>query len=181
MKTWKIDSIHSEVKFKVKHLVVSTVTGQFNNFDAAIVSDNEDFTDARLTFEADVNSINTNNAMRDGHLKSPDFFDAQNHPKMTFVSKSFKKLSLNEYELTGDITIRGVTKEIALRVLYNGSAKDMDGSNIAAFEVHGNINRFDFGLEWNALTEAGGFAVGSNVKLEIFAEMKESALLGKAA
>jgi len=181
MKTWKIDPIHSEVKFKVKHLVVSTVTGQFNNFDATIVSENEDFTDAKLTFEADVNSINTNNEMRDGHLKSADFFDVENHPKMTFVSKSIKKISGNEYELNGDITIRGITKEITLKVIYNGSVKGMDGSNIAAFEIYGKLNRFDFGLHWNALTEAGGFAVGSEVKLEILAEMKESVLLGKAA
>jgi polyisoprenoid-binding protein YceI len=181
MNTWKIDPIHSEVKFKVKHLVISTVTGQFNNYEAQIEAENEDFSNAKISFEADVNSISTNNAQRDGHLKSADFFDAANHPKLTFVSKSFAKKSGNEYALTGDMTIRGITKEITLDVLHNGSAKGLDGSDIEAFEITGKLNRFDFGLHWNMLTEAGGIAVSQDIKLEIFAEMKKVPALSKAA
>ena len=181
MKTWKIDPVHSEIKFKVKHLVVSTVTGKFDSFDAAIESESDDFTNAKITFEADVNSINTGNGMRDGHLKSADFFDAANHPKIMFVSKSLTEKSDNEYTLSGDITIRGITKQILLDVVYNGVAKGMDGNTIAGFEITGKLNRFEFGLHWNTLTEAGGMTVGSDIKLEIFAEMKNIIPLGKAA
>jgi len=177
MKTWKIDPIHSEVKFRVKHLVVSTVTGMFKKFDANIESPGDDFSNSKISFEADIDSISTNNEMRDNHLKSPDFFDAANHPKLLFISKLFKKKSEEEYELTGDMTIRGITKEISLNVNYNGSVKGLDGNNIAAFEIYGKLNRFDFGLHWNALTEAGGLVVSSDIKLEIFTEMKETAMI----
>jgi polyisoprenoid-binding protein YceI len=181
MSTWKIDPIHSEVKFKVKHLVIATVTGQFNKFEGSIETSNEDFSDAKVSFEAEIDSISTNNDMRDGHLKSPDFFDAANHPKLTFISKSFKKKTDDEYDMTGDMTIRGITKEIKMKVTYNGKAIGMDGSNIAGFEISGKLNRFDFGLHWNTVTEAGGVAVGSDIKLEIFAEMKQEAEINKAA
>ena len=110
MTQWKIDPAHSEINFKVKHLVVSTVRGNFNNFDATIESEKEDFSDAKINFEADVRSINTNNDQRNTHLKSPDFFDAEKYPKMTFVSKSVKKTSDYEYKVKGDLTIRGVTE-----------------------------------------------------------------------
>lgn len=181
MKKWKIDSAHSEVKFKVKHLLVSTVTGQFNNFEAEIESQDENFENAKVTFKADVNSINTKNEQRDGHLKSADFFDAANYPDLTFSSKSFKKISGNNFEITGDMTIRGITKEVTLNVEYNGLAKGFDGLEVAGFEITGKLNRFDFGLQWNAVTEAGGIVVGPDVKLEIFAEMKEDAEVSKAA
>lgn len=181
MKTWKIDSAHSEVKFKVKHLLVSTVSGKFNKFDAEIESTEDDFDNAKVTFSADIDSIDTGNAQRDGHLKSADFFDAENHPKISFISKSFKKVSGSNYKLTGDFTIRGVTKEITLDVEYNGKSRGFDNLEVAGFEITGKINRFDFGLEWNALTEAGGIVVGPDVKLEIFAEMKEAVEVSKAA
>lgn len=181
MTNWKIDPVHSEIKFKVKHLVVSTVTGQFKTFDAAIDSNKDDFTDSKVTFEADVDSISTNNEMRDGHLRSADFFDAENHPKLNFVSTEFKKVSDGSFEMTGDMTMRGITKPVTLNVAYNGLAKAMDGSEIAAFEITGKLNRFDFGLQWNTLTEAGGFAVGADIKIEIFAEMKKTIEISKAA
>lgn len=171
MATWKIDTAHSEVKFKVKHLVVSTVTGGFDKFSATVESSKPDFSDAVITFEADVDSISTKNEGRDGHLKSPDFFDAANHPKISFVSKSFKPVSGDEYELSGDLTIRGVTKPIKLNVTYNGTVKGFGGSfDVAAFEVTGKINRQDYGLKWSALTESGGIVVGDDVKIEVFAE-----------
>ena len=181
MKNWKIDPAHSEIKFKVKHLLVSTVTGSFGKFDAELNSDGENFENAVISFEAETASINTNNAQRDGHLQSADFFDAENFPKITFVSKSFTKLSENYYELTGDITIRGVTKEIKLKVEHNGNARGFDGLEVAGFEITGKLNRFDFGLQWNAMTEAGGIVVGPEIKIEIFAEMKESVEVSKAA
>lgn len=171
MSTWKLDPNHSEVKFKVKHLVVSTISGNFNTFSATVDSGKEDFTDAKVTFEAIVDSIDTKNGQRDGHLKSPDFFDAANHPAITFVSKSFKKKSGNNYELNGDLTIRGTTKEVALAVEYNGTVKGFGGSfDVAAFEITGKINRKEFGLNWSALTETGGIVVGDDVKIEVLAE-----------
>ena len=174
MTRWKIDPAHSEIKFKVKHLVVSTVTGQFNKFDAVVESDKADFTDAKISFEADVNSVDTKNEQRDTHLKSADFFDAANYPKLTFVSKSVNKKSDNEYEVTGDITIRGTKKEIKLNVTYNGTVKGFGGVEVAGFEITGKLNRFDFGLQWNALTEVGGVVVAEEVKLEIAAELQKS-------
>lgn len=171
MAIWKLDTNHSEVKFKVKHLVVSTVSGNFNTFSATVESNNDKFTDAKISFEADVNSIDTKNENRDGHLKSPDFFDAAGHPKITFTSKSFKQKKDDEYELVGDLTIRGTTKEVKLAVTYNGTVKGFGGSfDVAAFEITGKINRQDYGLKWSALTESGGVVVGDEVKFEILAE-----------
>jgi len=171
MATWKLDTAHSEVKFKVKHLVVSTVSGNFDKFAATVESSKADFSDAAITFEADVNSINTKSEQRDGHLKSPDFFDAANHPTITFKSKSLKPVSGDDYELTGDLTIRGTTKPIKLNVTYNGTVNGFGGSfDVAAFEVTGKINRQEYGLKWSALTESGGIVVGDDVKIEVLAE-----------
>ena len=181
MKMWKIDPAHSEINFKVKHLVVSTVTGHFNQFDASIETNSEDFSDAKIKFEADVNSISTKSEQRDTHLKSEDFFDAQNHPKMTFVSKSVKKISDNELKVKGDLTIRGIKKEISLDVIYNGVVAGFGGSQVAGFEVRGKLNRFDYGLQWNALTEAGGVVVSSEVRIEILAEFNKVQEAVKAA
>lgn len=181
MKRWIIDPIHSEVKFKVKHLVVSTVPGTFDKFTATIEGEKEDFSDARMTFEADVNSINTKNEQRDGHLKSPDFFDAAKYPTLSFVSTSVKKLSDFEMEVTGNLTMRGVTKEVTLNVIYNGTVTGFGGQQVAAFEITGKINRFDFGLQWNALTETGGVVVSNEVKIEIFAEFNSVTEVAKAA
>lgn len=181
MISWIIDQAHSEVNFKVKHLVVSTVTGHFSKFDATIETSKEDFSDAKITFEAEVNSINTKNEQRDAHLKSADFFDAENHPKMYFVSKSIKKLSDNEMQVVGDLTIRGITREITLNVNYNGTVAGFGGKEVAGFEVRGKLNRFDFGLQWNALTEAGGVVVSNEVKIEILAEFNKAQEAVKAA
>lgn len=175
MATWKMDTAHSEVKFKVKHLVISTVTGNFNNFSGTVETSKDDLTDAKIAFEADVNSIDTKNEQRDGHLKSGDFFDAANHPTLTFKSKTFTKKSGNEYNLTGDLTLRGTTKEVTLPVVYNGTVKGFGGSfDVAAFEINGKINRQEFGLKWNALTETGGIVVSDDVKLEVLAEFVKS-------
>lgn len=181
MTTWKIDPAHSEVSFKVKHLVISTVVGNFKSFDAAVETNNEDFSDAVIKFEADINSISTKNEQRDAHLKSADFFDAVNHPKMTFVSTSVKKISDFELEVIGNLTIRGITREVKLDVIYNGTVSGFGDSHVAGFEVRGKINRFDFGLQWNALTEAGGVVVSNEVKIEILAEFNKVQTKAQAA
>jgi len=181
MNTWKIDPTHSEINFKVKHLVVSTVTGHFSKFDASIETNKEDFSDAKINFEADINSISTKNEQRDAHLKSADFFDAEKNPKMSFVSKSVKKISDHEMQVTGNLTIRGVTKEITLDVIYNGTVAGFGGTEVAGFEVRGKVNRFDFGLQWNAITEAGGVVVSNEVKIEILAEFNKVQEAVKAA
>lgn len=181
MALWKIDPVHSEITFKVKHLVISTVTGRFDRFEATVESSTEDFSDARIRFEADVNSINTKNDQRDGHLKSPDFFDAAAHPSMTFVSTGVRKLSEHELEVTGDLTMRGVTKRVTLDVVYNGSMAGFDGNPVAGFEIRTKLNRFDFGLQWNAVTEAGGVVVSNQVVVEILAEFVRAQAEAKAA
>ena len=181
MTTWKIDAAHSEVNFKVKHLVVSTVRGNFDKFDATIKTNKEDFSDAVIKFEADINSINTKNEQRDGHLKSADFFDAENHPKMTFESISVQKTSDYEMKVKGNLSLRGVTKEVTLDVIYNGTVSGFGDSTVAGFEVRGKINRFDFGLQWNAVTEAGGVVVSNEVKIEILAEFNKVNEAVKAA
>ncbi len=174
MTTWKIDPAHSEVNFKVKHLVVSTVTGTFNKFDASIETGNEDFSDAKISFEADIDSINTKNEQRDAHLKSADFFDAGNNPKMTFTSTAVEKISDYEIKVKGNLTLRGVTKEVTLDVIYNGTVAGFGDTKVAGFEVKGKLNRFDYGLQWNALTEAGGVVVSNEVKIEILAEFNKA-------
>ena len=181
MSLWKIDPTHSEITFKVRHLVVSTVTGNFNAFDAMIETSAEDFSDAKVKFEADVNTINTKSEQRDGHLKSPDFFDAANHPKLSFASKSVKRVSDYELKVIGDLTMRGVTREITLDVIYNGTVAGFGGNQVAGFEIRAKINRFDYGLQWSATTEAGGVVVSNEVKIEILAEFNKVQEAAKAA
>ena len=180
MAVWKIDPVHSEIKFKVRHLVISSVTGQFTVFDATVESDKPDFTDAKIKFEADVDSITTKNDQRDGHLKSADFFDAANNPKLTFVSTSVIKKG-DVYEANGALTMRGITKPVTLTVTYNGTVNGFGGVEVAGFEIRGKVNRFDYGLQWNGLTEAGGVVVGDEVKIEIEAELNRVAESKQAA
>lgn len=175
MSTYKIDAAHSEIIFKVKHLMITNVTGSFTKFDATMVSNSADFTDAEITFEADVNSISTNNEQRDGHLKSGDFFDAEAFPKLTFISNSFTKKSGSEYVLIGDLTLKGHTKKVELNVEYGGTATDPYGQVKAGFEISGKINRQNFGLTWNAVTEAGGIMVSDEVKLAFNIQMIKQA------
>jgi len=159
---WKIDQAHSEVGFKVKHMMISTVSGSFEKFEGYLETTTDDFTDAVFNFSAEIDSVNTNNKDRDTHLKSDDFFNATEYPKLKFVSKSF-----NGSELKGDLTIRDVTKEISLDVDYNGTAVDAYGQTKAGFELEGSVNRKDFKLNWNAITEAGNVVVSDKVKLII--------------
>jgi polyisoprenoid-binding protein YceI len=175
MNYWKIDPVHSEVNFAVKHMLVSTVRGHFDRFDAIIESAKADFSDALVRFEADLGSLNTKNAQRDAHLKSADFFDAEHFAKLAFESTSVRQLSDHELEVTGNLTIRGTTREVSLEVLFNGVVDGFGGARVAGFEIHTKINRFDFGLKWNALTESGGVVVSNEVKIEILAEFNQTA------
>ncbi|MCF6401534.1 YceI family protein [Chitinophaga filiformis] len=166
MAIWKIDPMHSEVEFKIRHLMISNVTGYFGTYDATVESSNDDFTDAKITFEADVNSISTKNEQRDEHLKAEDFFHAAQYPKITFASTGVTKKGSDEYKVTGNLTIRGVTKPVELDVEYNGIQKDPYGQTKAGFEIKGKINRKDFGLTYNAVTETGGIMLSDEVKLQ---------------
>ncbi|TSJ37327.1 YceI family protein [Mucilaginibacter corticis] len=167
---WVLDPMHSEVQFKVKHLVISTVTGNFKTFEGELTTENDDFTDAEISFSLDVNSIDTNQEQRDGHLKSGEFFDAEQYPTITFKSTSF-----DGEELKGDLTIKGITKPVALEVEHGGSATDFYGNTKAGFEVTGKINRKDFGLTWDGVTEAGSVVLGSDIKLSINVQFAKQA------
>jgi polyisoprenoid-binding protein YceI len=171
MSTWKIDPAHSRIEFKVKHLVVTTLGGHFNKFDATLETNNDDFTDAKITFEADTDSITTGLDQRDGHLKSDDFFNAETYPKIKFVSTSYKKIDAENYKLAGNLTIRDKTLPITLDVAYGGTTKNHFGKTLAGFELSGKINRKDYGLKWSATTEAGNIVVSDEVRLAIVVEM----------
>ena len=164
---WAIDNAHSEILFKVRHMMMSNVTGYFNTFEGSLHTVNEDFTDAKINFSAEIDSISTNNEQRDEHLKSDDFFNAASYPKMTFESTSFTKIGDDSYKLVGDLTIRDVTKSVELDVIYNGTAVDPYGQTKAGFEINGKISRKEFGLKWNALTEAGSVVVSDEVRLNL--------------
>ncbi len=170
--TWKIDPNHSKVNFTVSHLVISEVDGVFKTFDGEIISNSDNFSNAKINFEVDINSINTDNSDRDKHLKSEDFFYAEKYPKMTFKSTSFKKKSGNQYILKGNLTMRGVTKPIVLNVKYGGTIdNDGYGNTKAGFIISGVINRIDYGVAWNAKTEHGGWTVGEEVTIKVKLEL----------
>jgi len=160
---WSIDTAHSELGFKVKHLMISNVKGVFTNYEATI--DGEDFTTSAVKLNIQTASINTNNTDRDNHLRSADFFDSENHPNITFESQSFTKVDDEDYKLKGILTVKGVSKEIELDVEYGGTNKDPWGNEKLAFEISGKINRKDFGLNWNSALETGGVLVGDEVKI----------------
>ncbi len=162
---WVIDAMHSEVQFKVKHLMISTVTGSFKTFSGTITSSSEDFENADVQFSIDVKSIFTNQEMRDNHLRNADFFEATKYPTIDFKSTSFKKVNGTDYRLEGNLTMKGVTKPVIAKVDFGGVAKDGQGNLKAGFEVTATINRVDFGVSYNALTEAGGVALGEDIKL----------------
>lgn len=176
MATYKIDEMHSNITFKVKHLMISTVTGSFANFDANLEAQKEDFSDAKISFTADIASITTGNNQRDSHLKSEDFFDVAKYPTLSFLSTSFNKTDDdNGYELIGDLTIKGVTKPIILTVEYGGTMTDFYGQFKAGFDISGKISRSVFGLTWSAVTEAGGVVVSDDVKLNLSIQMIKQA------
>lgn len=174
MATWNIDPTHSEIQFKVKHLVISTVTGNFKSFNGSLETEGDSFEGASVKFEADIDSITTNNTDRDTHLKSDDFFNAEEYPKMTFESTSFENTGGDNYKLTGNLTIRDITQEVTLDVTHGGTVGDPYGQTKAGFEINGTVNRKEFGLKWNAVTEAGNVVVGDEVKLNLNVQVVES-------
>lgn len=164
--TWKSDPTHSEVQFKVKHLMITTVTGYFQHFNVEAETEDEQFTSAKkVVFTADVNSINTNNEERDTHLRSPDFFDVATHRDIRFEASDYEKVTEGAYKLHGDLTIRGTTKPVTVNVEFGGIAVDPYGQTKAGFTVSGKINRKDFGLTWNAVTEAGSVVVSDEIRV----------------
>lgn len=171
---WLIDPMHSEVHFKVKHLVISTVTGTFKSFEGSLETSATDFQDASIHFSMDVNSIDTNQEQRDVHLKSAEFFDAEQFPKISFQSTSFKKDG-DEYTLIGDLTIKNVTKQVKLDVEFGGVATDFYGNEKAGFEITGKISRKEFGLTWDGITEAGAIVVGDDIKLNMNIQLAKQA------
>lgn len=175
MANWIIDAAHSELQFKVKHLMISTVTGTFRTFSGSVESNGDDFSGSSVRFEAEVASIDTRSEDRDNHLKSGDFFDAEKFPKLSFVSSSWEKTGEDTYEVKGDLTIKGVTLPVTLEVESGGIQKDPWGNTKAGFDLKGKINRKDFGLTWNAATEAGGVLVGEEVKLIASVQLAQQA------
>ena len=163
--TWALDPTHSELQFKIKHLMISTVSGQFNEFKATVETD-DDFTKAKVHFEAEVNSISTNNEQRDAHLKNGDFFDSEKYPAITFDSERMEKTTEDEYKLYGTLTIRGVSKKIILNTEFGGITKDPWGNTRTGFSVSGKINRQDFGMSFGAVSETGGLLLGDEVKIK---------------
>lgn len=164
---WSIDPTHSEIGFKVKHMMFTNVSGKFNAFEATIENENDAFETSKISFKADVASIDTNNTDRDNHLKSADFFEVEKFPKLSFVSTGVKKTGEGSYVVSGDFTIKDVTKTIDLDVEYSGLMKDPWGNTRTGFVITGKINRKDFGLTWNAALETGGVLVGEEVKFNI--------------
>lgn len=167
MTKWKVDQAHSSIDFSVKHMMVSRTKGTFHHFEATIEADPTDLTTATIKVEVDLESVDTRNEDRDNHLRSADFFDVENHPKMTFQSTSIVKTGEDEYDLTGNLTIRDVTKSLTLKVIFEGQGKDPWGNEVAGFSGEGKIKRSDFGLTYNAVLETGGVLIGDEVKISI--------------
>lgn len=167
--TWNIDASHSGIHFSIRHLVIAKVRGKFTKFSGALELDEADLTKSKVSVEIDVPSIDTAEAQRDGHLKSADFFDVEQFPKASFTSKSIKKNG-DDYDVTGDFTLHGTTKEVTLHATFEGKGKDPWGGERVGFGAKTTLNREDFGLKWNQALEAGGVVVGTKVELEIEVE-----------
>jgi polyisoprenoid-binding protein YceI len=161
---WTLDPTHSELQFKVKHLMITTVTGSLKSFSVDLSSNGDDFTDADISFNGEISSLDTGNTDRDNHLKSGDFFDAETHPAMSFKSTAVEKDG-DDYIVKGDLTIKGETKAIKLNAEFGGIATDPWGNTKAGFTLSGKLNRSDFGLTWNAALETGGVMVSEEVKI----------------
>jgi len=162
---WKVDSMHSEVGFKVRHMMISNVSGSFGAFDATAATNGDDFSTAKFSFNAQIDSINTGVADRDGHLKSADFFDAENHPALRFNSTAVTKINDETLEIAGNLEIKGQVKPVVLKAEFAGIAVDPYGQTKAGMTLSGSIKRSEFGLTWSAVTEAGHIVVSDDIKL----------------
>ena len=162
---WTIDNMHSEIGFKVKHMMITNVSGNFGKFSGGLETEGHDFSKGKFEFSAEINSINTGVADRDGHLKSDDFFNAEKYPELTFKSNGVKQIANDELVIEGEMTIREVTKPIALSVELSDVVVDPYGQTKIGMAITGKIKRSDFGLKWNAITEAGSIVVSDDIKL----------------
>ena len=179
--TWALDPTHSELQFKIKHLMISTVSGQFNQLKATVETDNDDFTKAKVHFEATVDSISTNNEQRDAHLKNGDFFDTEKYPVITFDSERMEKTNEDEYKIYGTLNMRGVSKKIILNTEFGGITKDPWGNTRTGFSVSGKINRQDFGMSFGTVSETGGLLLGDEVKINANVQFVKEAVAYAAA
>jgi polyisoprenoid-binding protein YceI len=170
---WKLDKAHSNISFSIKHMVISTVTGMFKDFDITFKASKQDFSDASVDAVVKVASINTENSQRDTHLKSDDFFNAEKYPEIKFKSKSFEKVGDGKYKITGDLTIRDVTKQVAFDAVFNGSAKTPWGTTMYSWTVTLALNRFDYNLKYNGVIETGGLIVGKDVTVTLNIELNK--------
>jgi len=168
---WVLDPTHAEIQFKVRHLMITTVTGSFKKFDATMETSKEDFSDAKISFSAETDSVDTNDPRRDGHLKGGDFFDSVNHPKLSFTSTSIVKKGEGEFKLDGNLTIRDITKPVSLHVTHMGTMTDGYGNTKAGFEAEGKISRKEWNMVFNIPMENGGMVVSDEVKLVMNVQM----------
>ncbi len=173
--SWVVDAAHSKISFKVKHLMISNVAGDFTQFEGAVTTEGDDFATSSIQFSINAASVNTEMADRDAHLRSADFFDVENHPKITFEANGLQHVKDDMYEVTGNLTIKGTTKAITLSVEYGGIMTDPWGNVKAGFAITGKLKRKEWGLSWNAALEAGGVMVGEEVKLNADLELTKVA------
>lgn len=170
--TWALDPTHSEIQFKVRHLMITNVTGQFKKFAVDVQTQDEDFMTAKATFTAEIDSVDTGNEQRDGHLKSPDFFDTARYPQLKFVATKYENVDEDgSYELYGNLTIRDITKPLKLDVEFGGVIKDPWGNTRAGFTISGKINRKDYGLAWHVVTDTGGLVASDDVRIHCNVEL----------
>jgi polyisoprenoid-binding protein YceI len=173
-KSWVIDVAHTNINFTVSHMVISEVTGTFKEFEGTVTTVKEDFSDAVIDVQIKAKSINTESNDRDNHLRSADFFDAEKYPVLTFRSTNIQSIGNNKLVITGDLTLRGITKQVVLNAKFKGQAVNPWGQIVAAFKATTTINRKEWGLVWNAALEAGGFLVGENIELNLNVELNQA-------
>lgn len=164
---WTLDKAHSSINFSVRHMIISEVTGNFRDFDVSFTSSKDDFSDATVVASINVISVNTDNERRDGHMKTDDFFNAEKFPQIKFASTSFEKVGENKYNVTGDLTIRDITKRVTFDAVYNGTIKAPWGATISSWKATLSVNRFDYGLKWNKAIDSGGLIAGEIVKITL--------------
>jgi polyisoprenoid-binding protein YceI len=170
---WKVDKAHSNISFSVKHMVISTVTGVFKDYDIGFKADKEDFSDAAVEAAIKVGSISTENDKRDNHLKSDDFFNAEKYPEIKFKSTSFEKVGDGKFKITGNLTIRDVTKQVTFDAVLNGSMKTPWGTTMYSWTISLTLNRFDYNLKWSQTIETGGLIVGKDVTVTMNLEVNK--------
>ena len=173
--SWKIDPAHSQIQFSIRHMMISNVRGRFENFTGVVEFDEQDLKRSSVDIQIEAASVNTREAQRDGHLKSPDFFNADKYPYLTFKSKRIEKTDVTHGRIVGDLTIRDVTKQVVLDVEYSGQAKSPWGTISAGFSATTKINRKDWGLTWNQTLETGGVLVGDEISVNVDLEIVKQA------